>query len=259
MKATAENADAFDGLRRLLVRLRGPEGCPWDRKQTPQSLKIYLLEECYELTEALDRQAPPEIREELGDLLFILLFINQVYEEQGLFNLRQVLETITQKMIRRHPHVFGEADWQDPGEVVKGWQTIKDEENPKKNPLDSIPAALPGLLKAHRLSQRAAGWGFEWPQVRDVFQKIREELAELETALDQGEPAAVEEELGDVLFTLVNLGRVSGCPAENALAKTNQKFSRRFQAMLQDETLGDRDPRTLTPEEWQSLWRRAKT
>jgi tetrapyrrole methylase family protein/MazG family protein len=259
MKPPAKDGGtSLDDLRQLLIRLRSPEGCPWDRKQTPESLKTYLLEETYELAEALDRQSPGEIQEELGDLLFILLFIDRVYEEQGAFDLEGVLETVHRKMVRRHPHVFGEADWKKAEEVVKGWQTIKAEENPQKNPLASIPAALPSLLKAHRLSQRAAGLGFEWPDSRAVVRKIHEELGELERALAGEDPAAVEEELGDLLFALVNLGRVLGFTAENALRKTNQKFSRRFQAMLQDESVRGRDPGDLTAEEWLDLWRRSK-
>ncbi len=135
MKPPAEAAATLEDLRQLLARLRSPEGCPWDRRQTPESLKTYLLEETYELAEALDRQEPQEIMEELGDLLFIVLFISRVYEEQGLFNLDQSLETVYQKMVRRHPHVFGEAQWKEAGEVVKGWQAIKAEENPQKESL----------------------------------------------------------------------------------------------------------------------------
>jgi tetrapyrrole methylase family protein/MazG family protein/ATP diphosphatase len=258
MKPPAEAAGTFDDLRQLLARLRGPTGCPWDRQQTPETLKTYLLEETYELAEALDHQSPSEIREELGDLLFILIFISRVYEEQGAFDLDQVLERIYRKMVRRHPHVFGETQWKDAGEVVKGWQAIKAEENPQKNPFDSIPAALPSLLKAHRLSQRAAGLGFAWPDLPAVLHKVHEELRELEEALQGENLDSASEELGDLLFVLVNVGRMIGISAENALRQSNQKFLKRFLTMLQD--INDRGiaPESLTPPEWLDFWTRSK-
>lgn len=248
----------FDDLRQLLARLRGPTGCPWDRQQTPETLKTYLLEETYELAEALDHQSPSEIREELGDLLFILIFISRVYEEQGAFDLDQVLERIYRKMVRRHPHVFGETEWKDAGEVVKGWQALKAEENPQKNPFDSIPAALPSLLKAHRLSQRAAGLGFAWPDLPAVLHKVREELGELEEALQRENLDSAGEELGDLLFVLVNVGRMIGISAENALRQSNQKFLKRFLTMLDEINGRGIDPAELTPQQWLDLWNRSK-
>ncbi|MBI5583112.1 MAG: nucleoside triphosphate pyrophosphohydrolase [Deltaproteobacteria bacterium] len=259
MKPNAKGAVSFDDLRQLLIRLRSPGGCPWDRQQTPESLKTYLLEETYELAEALDRQSPAEIQEELGDLLFILLFISRVYEERGAFDLDRVLTTIHQKMVRRHPHVFGEADWKKAEEVVKGWQTIKAEENPEKNPFDSIPAALPSLLKAHRLSQRAAGLGFEWPDLAAVVKKAHEEMAELEEALRESDPEAAREELGDLLFVLVNLGRLLGTTAENILRQTNLKFQKRFLRLLADPDFQGAGTAARTAEEWTARWNRTKT
>jgi tetrapyrrole methylase family protein/MazG family protein/ATP diphosphatase len=259
VKPPAEAAGSLEDLRQLLARLRSPGGCPWDRQQTPESLKTYLLEETYELAEALDRQVPREIMEELGDLLFILLFISRVYEEQGLFDLNQSLEAVHHKMVRRHPHVFGEAVWKEAGEVVKGWQAIKAEENPEKDPFASIPAALPSLLKAHRLSQRAAGLGFEWPDLRAVLQKAREELAELEEALGEDDPQSAREEMGDLLFVLVNLGRLLGTTAENILRQTNLKFQKRFLRLLAAPGFRDRDGAARTSADWAALWEQTKT
>lgn len=258
MKPPAEAAATLEDLRQLLARLRSPEGCPWDRRQTPESLKTYLLEETYELAEALDRQEPLEIMEELGDLLFIVLFISRVYEEQGLFNLDQSLKTVYQKMVRRHPHVFGEAQWKDAGEVVKGWQAIKAEEKPQKDPFESIPAALPGLLKAHRLSQRAAGLGFEWPDLRAVLQKAHEELGELDEALGEDDLQAAREEVGDLLFVLVNMGRLLGTTAENILRQTNLKFQKRFLRLLASPGFQDDGGAPRTSADWAALWDRAK-
>jgi tetrapyrrole methylase family protein/MazG family protein len=249
----------LEDLRELLARLRGPQGCPWDRKQDPESLKIYLLEETYELAEALDREAPKDIREELGDLLFLMLFICRIYEERGIFDLSQVMEKIQEKMIRRHPHVFGELNWREPEEVVRGWQGLKAEEKPGQSPFDSIPAALPSLLKAHRLSQRAAGFGFDWPDIRGVLEKVHEELGELEEAIEDPDPSAARDELGDLLFALVNLGRFLGIHAENALRSANQKFLSRFLRLMADPEFKGSDSRALTPEDWENLWNRTKS
>jgi len=248
----------LEDLRALLARLRGPQGCPWDRKQDSESLKIYLLEETYELAEALDRETTDDIREELGDLLFLMLFICRVYEEQEAFDLAQVMETIQEKMIRRHPHVFGDAKWRKTEEVVRGWQGLKAEEKPEQSPFDSIPVALPSLLKAHRLSQRAAGLGFDWPDIQGVLEKVREELAELEEAIEGGDRSAAQEELGDLLFALVNLGRFLGIHGENALRQANKKFLARFLTMLKEINSRNLDSKSLTPEEWESLWNNSK-
>ena len=248
----------LEDLRALLARLRGPQGCPWDRKQDSESLKIYLLEETYELAEALDRETTDDIREELGDLLFLMLFICRVYEEQEAFDLAQVMEKIQEKMIRRHPHVFGDAKWRKPEEVVRGWQGLKAEEKPEQSPFDSIPVTLPSLLKAHRLSQRAAGLGFDWPDIQGVLEKVREELAELEEAIEGGDRSAAQEELGDLLFALVNLGRFLGIHAENALRSANQKFLDRFQHILAACRRKGLAPESLSLEALEALWVEAK-
>ncbi|MEW6187407.1 MAG: nucleoside triphosphate pyrophosphohydrolase [Thermodesulfobacteriota bacterium] len=258
MSKNPEDPTSLDDLRELLIRLRGDKGCPWDRKQDPESLKIYLLEEAYELADALDRREIDDIREELGDLLFQIVFLSRLYEEQGLFDLDQVLETIHRKMVRRHPHVFGNENWETPREVVRGWQELKKAEKKEADPFASVPINLPPLLKAHRISERAAGLGFDWPDLSGVLDKVREEMKELEEALREGNRSLAGEELGDLLFSLVNLGRFLEIPAENALRKTIQKFSKRFAFML--EQLPDRDKGTSSRplEEWEKMWVQSK-
>ena len=205
MIKTAKLRTTLDDLRELMARLRGENGCPWDRKQTAQSLKIYLLEETYELAEALDKGDLAETREELGDLLFQIIFLCRLFEEKGDFDLDQVIETIHQKMIRRHPHIFGGKDWNNAEQVVQGWQAIKASEKDVPDPFASIPISEPSLLKAHRISQRAAAQGFDWPTIDSVLEKVREELGELEEAIQGKELEAAGEELGDLLFVLANV------------------------------------------------------
>jgi nucleoside triphosphate diphosphatase len=251
------NRRTLDDLKALLDRLRGEDGCPWDRKQDARSIKIYLLEEAFELADALDRMVVEEIQEELGDLLFQILFLCHIFEEQGDFDLSRVLETIYQKMVRRHPHVFGQDHWENAEQVIKGWQEIKTREKKTPDPFTSIPINLPSLLKAHRISQRAAVLGFDWPHIKGVLEKVREEMEELEEAVEKDDLPAAREELGDLLFGLVNLGRFLGEPAENALRNTNQKFLRRFRTMLNDSPREGSNPaRSL--EEWERLWSRSK-
>ena len=258
MDNNPDDRTTLDDLRDLIARLRGEQGCPWDRKQTLDSLKIYLLEEAYELAEALDRKAGEEVKEELGDLLFQIVFLSQLYEEQGVFDLTQVMNTIYQKMIRRHPHVFGNKKWENAEQVVQGWQDIKAEEKKGQDPFESIPVNLPALLKAHRISQRAAGLGFDWPDMNGVLEKVREELRELEEAIQENNLPSAREELGDLLFALVNLGRFLEIPAENALRNTIQKFLKRFRLMTDDPRFKDTGVSFLPIEEWEKLWVRSK-
>ena len=258
MNCDSPDQVTLNDLRKLVARLRGEKGCPWDRKQTLDSLKIYLLEETYELAEALDRKAAEEVKEELGDLFFQIVFLSHLFEEQGDFDLDQVMETIYCKMIRRHPHVFGNERWEKPEEVVQGWQEIKAKEKKGQNFFESIPENLPTLLKAHRISQRAAGLGFDWPDLKGVMEKVREELNELEEAVQEGHLDSAREELGDLLFTLVNLGRFLEIPAENALRNTIQKFLNRFRFMINDPLCKKEEPLFLSIEEWEKLWTRSK-
>ncbi|MGA3083968.1 MAG: nucleoside triphosphate pyrophosphohydrolase [Thermodesulfobacteriota bacterium] len=258
MKNYPKDRTTLDDLRELMARLRGEQGCPWDRKQDTESLKIYLLEEAYELAEALDRKAADDVKEELGDLLFQIVFLSHIYEEQGDFDLSQVMDAIYQKMVRRHPHVFGNEDWKNPEQVVQGWQGVKAEEKKGQDPFESVPENLPALLKAHRISQRAAGLGFDWPDINGVLAKVREELKELEEAIQENDLTSAREELGDLLFSLVNLGRFLEFPAENALRHTIQKFLKRFRLMTGDPRFRDKGVSFLPIEEWEKLWQRSK-
>ena len=255
---TSKEEITLDDLRNLMARLRGEQGCPWDRKQTLDSLKIYLLEETYELADALDRKAADDVKEELGDLLFQIVFLSRIYEEQGDFDLCQVMDTIHQKMIRRHPHIFSHEDWNNSEQVVQGWQAIKASEKEGQDPFESIPENLPALLKAHRISQRVAGLGFDWPDMNGVLEKVREEFKELKEAVQEGDLPSAREELGDLLFTLVNLGRFLEFPAENALRNTIQKFLKRFRLMTGDPRFRDKGVSFLPIEEWEELWIRSK-
>jgi len=255
---TSKEEITLDDLRNLMARLRGEQGCPWDRKQTLDSLKIYLLEETYELADALDRKAGDDVKEELGDLLFQIVFLSRIYEEQGDFDLTQVMDNIYRKMVRRHPHIFSNENWNNPEEVVQGWQAIKADEKKGQDPFESIPENLPALLKAHRISQRAAGLGFDWPDMNGVLEKVREEFKELEEAVREGDLPSAREELGDLLFSLVNLGRFLEIPAENALRNTIQKFLKRFRFMTADPRFRDKGVSFLPIEEWEELWQRSK-
>jgi tetrapyrrole methylase family protein/MazG family protein len=258
MNKGERNQVTLDDLKALMAHLRSENGCPWDRKQTAQSLKIYLLEETYELAEALDRGEIDEAKEELGDLLFQIVFLCRVFEEQGEFDLDRVMETIYQKMIRRHPHIFGNKLWENAEEVIQGWQDIKATEKKAQDPFASIPVTEPSLLKAHRISQRAAGLGFDWPHIEGVLEKVREELRELEEAIQKKDLEAAGEELGDLLFALVNVGRFLGFPAENTLRNATQKFLKRFRKMAAEPRFQGKGDSPLSIEEWDELWVRSK-
>jgi MazG family protein len=224
-------------LTEIITRLRQPDGCPWDRKQTVSSFRPYLIEELHELLEAIDLDDRPLIKEELGDLLFQVIFISNLYEEQGSFTLTEVIETITAKMIRRHPHVFGDTKVDSEKELRRNWNRVKTAENAAKGNKDrsifTFPRSLPALNRAQRVSERAVSSGFEWPDLAAVFAKLAEEFAELQEATDRGTPHEVEEEIGDLLFTMVNIARKSGFDAETTLQKATDKFTKRFTKMAQ--------------------------
>lgn len=250
-------------LNKIIATLRNPVGgCPWDQKQTPQSMKSYLLEETHEVAEAMDLNDPALIKEELGDLFFQLLFVNQLYEEKGLFSLAEVIAGISDKMVRRHPHVFGDEQVNTEEEQRQRWNEIKSTEKETKQSaadrLAGVPRSMPGLRRGQRVSERAAHNGFEWPDLKAALAKLDEEVAELKEALLAKHNEAVSEELGDVLFVLVNLARLSGINAEDAMHKTTQKFIQRFtrleiKALKMGKTLHD-----LSEKELLTLWEAAK-
>jgi MazG family protein len=226
----------FYRLVELVEILRSDHGCPWDREQTPEQIKTYLLEEAYEVLEALESGNPEDVCAESGDLLFHILFLARIFEEAGDFNIRDVVQTITEKMIRRHPHVFGQAQVSSSDEVRHRWHEIKmaeakDKDTAQSSFLDSVPQKLPALMRAYRISERAAELGFDWPDLDSLLKKLDEKLAELKSALKRANAEKSAEELGDLLFTMVNLSRFMRVHPEAALTQTISKFHNRFKMM----------------------------
>ena len=253
---------AVDELVAIMDRLREPGGCPWDREQTLDTLRGYLLEEAYEAVDAAASGDPERLREELGDLLLQIVFMARIASENGWFTLDDVARGISEKMIRRHPHVFGDRRVADAGEVSRNWEAIKEAERgaSERSALDGIPASLPALLKAYRMTEKAAALGFDWERPGDVVRKLREEVDELEREIGSGEAGRerVRDELGDVLFVMANLARHLGVEPETALQGTNAKFIRRFRAMEAMAREAGRPLRSMTLEELDALWERAK-
>lgn len=252
----------FEKLVEIMDRLRDPDGCPWDREQDYDSLRGYLLEEAYEVAEALDGGAPAAVCEELGDLLFQIVFLSRIAKERGEFTVADVIRGIGEKMIRRHPHVFGDAVAETSAEVLTRWEEIKRQEKPDPrvaSALDGIPAGLPALLRAQRLGAKAARVGFDWERPADILVKIEEELAELREAFSRGEKAALRDELGDVLFALSMLARRLEIDPEGALQGSNLKFQRRFAWIEAELRRQGRSVEKAGLERLEALWQRAKS
>ncbi len=228
---------AFGRLIDIMKTLRGPDGCPWDREQDLRSLRRYVLEEAHEVVQAIDDGDMQGLPSELGDLLLQVVFLSQLAAEEGLFDVEQVAEAINDKLVRRHPHVFGDGSAQDAEEVLQRWETAKRDERGGGSVLDDIPAAFPALARAEKLGRRAANVGFDWPDADGVLLKVREELAEVEAAVasarerDEERSAEVEAEIGDLLFAVANLARHMGLSPEVALRSASTKFERRFRAI----------------------------
>jgi MazG family protein len=268
----------FDDLVQLMARLRSPEGCPWDREQTYETLAPMLLEEAYEAFEAVEEARegrPAELRDELGDLLFQIVFYAQVAAERGEFNILDVTEAIHSKMVRRHPHVFGDAEAQDAAEVLRNWEAIKAEEKraagkdasaaEAESLLDGVSLKTPALMEAHQLSTKAARVGFDWQRIEDIFDKLHEEIDELRSAISrhveseaEDDKAQVREELGDLLFAVTNIARHLQVEPEAALKSTNRKFRRRFQHIEAGLRARGRPLDAATLEEMEELWQEAK-
>lgn len=247
----------------LIAALRSENGCPWDRKQTPGTLTVYLIEEMYELVEAVHADDMEGVLEELGDLLFQVLFITYMYAQADRFSLEQVLERIIKKMIHRHPHVFGDRNLDNSEQVKQQWRRIKQrEKGPEQSLLDSVPSGMPALMRAYRISERAAGTGFDWDSLDGVMAQTEAEWREFREEVDQPERVQNQEritmELGDVLFSLVNVARLAGVHPESALAKSTGKFIRRFQQMEAAAAVQDRRLDDLPKEALEQLWRAAK-
>lgn len=244
----------------LVARLRAPDGCPWDREQGLPDVRAYLLEEAHETAGAIDSGDWGELAEELGDLLFQVAFIARLAEEAGAFSLSQVVDGVHQKMVSRHPHVFGDEVLADAEAVRQAWERRKLKEEPgRASLLSGVPGSLPALLGAYRLTQKAAGVGFDWPDADAVLVKAEEEIDELRHALAEGDEGSVREEVGDVLFTLANLARKLDVDPEAALAGTNRKFRHRFAKVEEGLAAQGKTAAEASLEEMDALWEGAKT
>ncbi|PYL23149.1 MAG: nucleoside triphosphate pyrophosphohydrolase [Verrucomicrobia bacterium] len=224
----------FQQLCEIVAKLRAPSGCPWDREQTHESLLPALIEEAYEIAGAVRAKDDVNFREELGDLLLLIVMHAEIAREAGRFNIDDVLSDVTKKLIRRHPHVFGKSDVRDSGAVLKQWESIKRTEKTSKHYLDDLPAALPALVRAQKAQSKAARVNFDWASVRDVIAKVEEELGELKDALASENRQSIEDEIGDLLFAIVNLARKCELDAESTLQTATDKFVARFNR-LEDE------------------------
>jgi nucleoside triphosphate diphosphatase len=282
----------FQKLVELMARLRSPQGCPWDREQTYDTIKPFLLEETYEVVDAIGRRDWEELAGELGDLLLQVVFFAQMASEDTHFTIEDVIDRIHTKMVRRHPHVFGQAQADTAADVLRNWEKLKAEERRQqlaergeeyqspKSILDGVSSSIPSLMEAYQLSSRAAHVGFDWKLLEDLFDKLREEMQELASETDNSETtagvealsgagkpgaakelsrfAAIEDEVGDLLFTAVNVARFLMVDPESALRKTNRKFRHRFQWMERELARAGKSPREATLEEMDALWTRSK-
>jgi tetrapyrrole methylase family protein/MazG family protein len=255
-----ERRTTFQDLVDVVARLRGPDGCPWDKEQTYISLKRFVLEEAYEVLEAIDGGDPERLADELGDLLLQVVLQAQLAREDGYFDIRDVLFSITDKLIRRHPHVFGDVQVSGSDEVLVNWEQIKRQERPERaSALDGVPVHLPALMKALEVSKRAVKVGFEWPALDDVLAKLDEEVAELHEALPRCDRQELEGELGDVLFTLVNIARWLKIDPEEALRTMVERFSGRFRELERLAQARGRPLESMNIQELDELWEQAKT
>jgi len=251
-------------LRRIMERLRDPDGgCPWDLEQTFETVAPYTIEEAYEVDDAIRRGDMDELRNELGDLLLQVVFHSRMAEEAGLFNLNDVATAISDKMVSRHPHVFGEKSYADAEAQTLDWENLKAAERKAKTGsdglLDDIPLALPGLKRAQKLQKRAATVGFDWPDAERVLEKVDEELAEVREAIDLNDADKIEDEIGDLLFVCTNLARKSKVDGEACLRRANAKFERRFRYIEDNLQAKERDIRDASLEEMEALWSEAKS
>ncbi|WP_102347992.1 nucleoside triphosphate pyrophosphohydrolase [Bacillus sp. Marseille-P3661] len=251
----------FQMLREVIATLRGPNGCPWDREQTHESLKKYLVEETYEVLDAIDKQDDELIVEELGDVLLQVMLHSQIGEDDGYFSIHDVIRSITEKMIRRHPHVFGDTDVNSADEVVVNWEEIKKQEKQESaetSILDGIPKELPSLYRAYELQKKAAKVGFDWKDVEPMWAKVKEELEEFRAEIDNEDKNKVEQEFGDIIFALVNIARYYKIDPEEGLRATNFKFYNRFRFIEQTVKQKGKDMTSLTLDELDEIWEEAK-
>jgi MazG family protein len=261
----------FEDLVAVQARLRAPGGCPWDREQTHSTLRTYLIEEAYEVLDAIEKGNPQDLAEELGDLLLQVLFHADLARQTGAFDISHVIGGIHDKMVRRHPHVFGDVKAETAGEVLKNWAQLKAKEklaaspkggssqNPAPSVLDGVPRNIPALLEAHQMTRRAAQVGFDWDRVEGILEKLEEETTELRAALASSNRRDAEEEVGDILFSVVNLARFLGLDPEVTLKHSNLKFKERFQEMEREGSDSGQNLSQLSKQELELLWVAAKT
>lgn len=252
---------SWPNLVQIVAKLRSPEGCPWDREQTHTSLKRYLLEEAYELLEAIDQGDPQAMKDELGDVLLQVLLHAQIASEQGNFTIEDVITNLSDKLVRRHPHVFAQAIAETPEEVMVNWDAIKRTEKTgqaRKSVLDGVPKDLPALMRAEKIQKKAAKVGFDWDRTEEVVEKVKEEFRELEEAAALGRQEELEEELGDLLFALVNLARFIKVDPEFALQKATAKFIERFRLLEGYAAAENLDLNAMDLDGLNVLWDRAK-
>ncbi len=264
-KRSTGKEQSFINLIGLIETLRGTNGCPWDKKQTSKTMSVYLLEEVYELVDAVESGNPEEICEELGDVLFHIFFIAMLFEEKEEFGINDVVKQITEKMLRRHPHVFGPETAEKKPFSSNRWHKIKmNEKNKAKTGavLDSVPKKLPALMRAYRISERAARTGFDWDNISDVMQKAEEEWQEFRCALDENtddnEKSNISVEFGDILFTLVNIARFAAIHPETALKESIKKFETRFRTMEKIAAQSGRNVESLSRNELDTMWENIK-
>ncbi len=258
----------IEKLASLVERLRSEKGCPWDKKQTRETLKPMLIEEAYEVLDALDAGDPAELKEELGDLLFQVVFHSQISTEKGEFDLADVIDRSCEKMVRRHPHIFGDADLNTTEDVLKHWEDIKAAEKgisstshpeSERSLLDGIPSRLPALHRAYQITAKASRVGFDWSHLEDILAKMREEASELIRAHSKQDSRRMADEIGDLLFAAVNAARFLGIDPETALRRSNEKFSRRFRYVESAIKGRGRDLKSASLSEMDALWEEAKS
>jgi MazG family protein len=259
MVADVENIDSkFSRLVEIMDLLRSEKGCPWDREQTFESLRQHLLEEAYEVVESIDEGRLEELPGELGDLLLQVVFQAQMAAERGLFGIGDVIDSITEKLIRRHPHVFGDKRIDSTEEQIVHWELSKLRIEGKKSAIDGVPRLLPALLRSYRIQNKAATVGFDWSEIEPVWEKVEEELSELKVATESGDSERVEDELGDLLFSIVNLSRFLKINPEDALRKTIRKFDKRFRQVESEFRRTNRSLTDASLAEMDKVWEQVK-
>jgi len=257
MHSMEEKLKAFERLLVVMDELR--EKCPWDREQTLESLRNLTIEETYELADAIMEQDLEEIRKELGDLMLHIVFYSKIGSEKGAFDVADVLDGICDKLVFRHPHVFGERKVKDAGEVLENWEELKMKEG-NRSVLSGVPVSLPAMIKAHRIQDKVRAVGFDWDRREQVWDKVGEEIQEVKHELNNGqEPGKMEEEIGDLLFSLINAARLYDIEPETALERTNKKFIRRFKYLEKKALEMNRSLKEMTLEEMEEIWQEAKT